>query len=116
MLGQIATFAFAPTFVFGPTFVFAIAGCFSAAVIGITLRDALPQWGRLLAERRALADDRVYLFTLIETPRHNGTAAPAVAIPVAAGGQVLAVPAGQAMINPVRRRAATAAVPLRAAA
>jgi hypothetical protein len=96
MLGQIATFAFAT------------AGCLGAAVIGISLRDALPRWGRLLAERRALADDRVYLFTLIETPRHDGTAAPMPA--------TQAVPAAQAVIHPVRRRVPGLAVPLRAAA
>jgi len=99
MLGQIATFAFAMT------------GCFSAAVIGISLRDALPRWSRLMAERRALADDRVYLYTLIETPRHDGTPAPAVAAIA-----VPATPAVQVVINPVRRRAPNLAVPLRAAA
>ena len=99
MLGQIATFAFAT------------AGCFSAAVIGISMRDAVPRWGRLLAERRALADDRVYLFTLIETPRHDGTSAPAPAAYSAA-----AIPATAAVFPAVRRRAPGLAGPLRAAA
>ena len=99
MLGQIATFAFAT------------AGCFSAAVIGIGLRDALPRWGRLIAERRALADDRVYLYSLIETPRHDGAPAP-----TAGACHASAVAPAQAVIHPVRRRVSTGAVPLRAAA
>jgi hypothetical protein len=96
MIGLIATLAFATT-----------AGCTGAAVIGTSLRNALPKLRRIAAERRTLAEDRVYLFTLIETPRHDGTPAPT--------GPALAVPAAQAVINPVRRRR-DVCVPLRAAA
>ena len=93
------------------TLVFASAGCTSAAVIGSSLRGALPALRRLAQEQRTLAEDRVYLFTLIETPRHDGTPAPAVAAYAAA---VVAAPA--AVINPVRRRVPAPVVPLRAAA
>ncbi len=58
------------------TFVFVAAGCISAAVIATSLRNALPVVRRLAADRRALAEDSVYLFTLIETPRHGGRPAP----------------------------------------
>ena len=43
--------------------VFAIAGCTSAAVIGSSLRSALPALRRMAEERRALVEDRFYLFT-----------------------------------------------------
>ena len=91
------------------TFVFAAAGCTSAAVIGASVRNALPAVRRLAAERHTLADDRVYLFTLIETPRHDGTPAPSVATYAAP----VAAPAHPAFYR-VRHRAPV--VPLRAAA
>ncbi len=59
------------------TLVFAAAGCASAAVIGTSIRNALPAVRRLAAAQGSLAEDRVYLFSLIETPRHDGTPAPA---------------------------------------
>ncbi len=88
--------------------VFAIAGCTSAAVIGSSLRSALPALRRMAEERRALAEDRFYLFTLIETPRRLGTPAPTAA--------AIAVRAPVAGV--VRRRAVmpVAADRLRAAA
>ncbi len=106
MLATIATLVFAPL-------VSATAACTATAVIGTSLRDALPALRRLAADRRALADDRVYLYTLIETPRHDGTPAPVVAAPAV---QDVARPV---MINPLRRRPAAlpiAPAPLRAAA
>lgn len=57
--------------------VFITAGCASAAVIGTSIRDALPALRRLNAERGSLAEDRAYLVTIIETPRHEGALAPA---------------------------------------
>jgi hypothetical protein len=69
------------------TTVFAAAGCFSAGVIGHSVRTSLPALRRLAHERRLLAEDRAYLYTLIETPRHDGTMPPAIAAadaPVAA--------------------------------
>lgn len=93
------------------TLVFATAGCASATVIGTSLRDALPALRRLAAERRALAEDRVYLFTLIETPRHSGEPLPAQTAP--------AMPR-VVVTSAVRRRAqvqaAACSAPLRAAA
>ena len=89
------------------TLVFVTAGCTSAAVIGSSVRNALPSLRRLAAERRSLAEDRVYLFTLIETPRHAGAQAPTPA-PLAAAPRA-AMPAA------IRRRAQVPA-PLRAAA
>jgi len=91
------------------TFVFVLAGCTSAAVIATSVRDALPALRRLAAERRTLAEDRTYLFTLIETPRHDGTPAPAVAVCA-----TRTVPATG--FHTIRRRAAGATLPLRAAA
>jgi hypothetical protein len=82
------------------TLVFATAGCISAGVIGSSVRGALPALRRLAAERRALAEDRVYLFTLIETPRHADAVAPAMVVQVAAP-----VPVRAAFGMPVRRRA-----------
>ena len=93
------------------TLVFATAGCASAAVIGSSLRQALPTVRRLAAERRTLAEDRVYLFTLIETQRHDGTPAPMVAT-----GHGAASSAAQVVINPARRRTSGGPVRLRAAA
>jgi hypothetical protein len=97
------------------TLVFAIAGCTAAAVIGSSLRSALPALRRLAAERRALAEDRVYLFTLIETPRHDGTPAPVTAAVVTAAPAMAARTPGAGV---VRRRAPLplAAGRLRAAA
>jgi hypothetical protein len=89
------------------TFLLAAAGCFGAVVIGTSLRGALHSWRRLNADRHSLALDRSYLVTVIETPRHDGTPAPAPvlrpqpAIPVA---------------SPIRRRARVSRAPLRAAA
>lgn len=83
------------------TLVFATAGCIGAAVIGSSLRNALPAVRRLAADRRALAEDRVYLFTLIDTPRHADDVAPAmVAVEVSTPAPVRA-----AVGTPVRRRA-----------
>jgi hypothetical protein len=70
------------------TLVFAAAGCAGIAVIGASIRNALPQLRMLSAQQRALAIDplaldRVYLVSLIETPRHDGTLAPVPAITVA---------------------------------
>ncbi len=65
------------------TLVFAAAGCASAAVIGTSVRNALPAVRRLAAEQDSLAEDRVYLVSLIETPRHDGTPAPAPRIDAA---------------------------------
>jgi hypothetical protein len=101
--------------------VFATAGIAAVAVIGSSVRGALPMVRHLAAERRALADDRVYLFSLIETPRHAGSCAPAAAAllpqpammaPAAAAARVSAVTATAA----VNRRARSLSVPLRAAA
>jgi len=69
------------------TFVFATAGCASSAVIGTSIRNALPVLRRLSGQRGALASDplaldRVYLVSLIETPRHDGALAPVPAIAV----------------------------------
>jgi hypothetical protein len=96
------------------TLVITTAGCTGAATIGTSLRRALPALRRLNAERRMMALDRTYLFTLIETPRHDGTPAPAPVLrPVAA-----AVPANpnSGGPQPIRRRARVARAPLRAAA
>jgi hypothetical protein len=97
------------------TLVFATAGCTSAAVIGTSLRDALPALRRLTTERRTLAEDRAYLFTLIETPRHAGALAPAMGTDVAAPTPVRAT-----VGIPIRRRALVqtpvSSAPLRAAA
>jgi len=67
------------------TTVFAAAGCFSAGVIGHSLRASLLALRRLAHERRIIAEDRAYLYTLIETPRHDGTLPPVV---IPAGAQV----------------------------
>lgn len=75
--------------------VFATAGCGGAAVIGTSIRDALPALRRLNAERGSLAEDRAYLITIIEAPRHEGALAPApklVARTVAAPTRVVAEP------------------------
>jgi len=70
------------------TLVFATAGCASSAVIGTSIRNALPALRRLSGQHRVLANDplaldRAYLVSLIETPRHDGSLAPvpAVAVP-----------------------------------
>ncbi len=76
------------------TLVFATAGCASAAVIGTSLRSALPHLRALAADRHSLAEDRVYLVSLIETPRHAGAPAPQVIPAVIRAGA------------PIRRRAA----------
>ncbi len=54
------------------TLVFAAAGYFGGAIVIVSVRDAAPSLRRLSAERRSLAADQVYLFTMIETPRHEG--------------------------------------------
>jgi len=90
------------------TLVFATAGCTSAAVIGTTIRDALPAVRRLVAERGSLAEDRVYLIMMIETPRHDGTPAPAPK--AAAPARVAAEPV--AVVGRVRRRAWASPQPL----
>ena len=69
------------------TFVFVTAGCASSAVIGTSIRNALPALRRLSGQRAALVSDplaldRVYLVSLIETPRHDGAPAPVSAIAV----------------------------------
>jgi hypothetical protein len=84
------------------TLVFASAGCFGAAVIGTSLRNALPAVRRLAAERRSLAEDSVYLFTLIETPRHADAVAPAMVTVVDAAAAL--APVRAAVGSPVRRR------------
>ena len=95
------------------TLIFTAAGCASVAVIATSVHDALPALRRLVAERQTLADDRVYLITLIETPRHAGAPAPLPeALPVT-GGMVLV---RAFMINAARRRIPGLAGPLRAAA
>ena len=95
------------------TLVFTAAGCASVAVIATSVRGAFPALRRLSAERQTLADDRVYLITLIETPRHAGAPAPlAVASPVKGG----MVPVRAFMIKAARRRIPGLAGPLRAAA
>lgn len=70
------------------TLVFAAAGCASTAAIVASISNALPAVRRLSGERKALAADalaldRVYLVSLIETPLHDGTRppAPVVAVP-----------------------------------
>ncbi|WP_353227553.1 hypothetical protein [Novosphingobium sp.] len=97
--------------------VFATAGIAGVAVIGSSVRGALPMVRHLAAERRALADDRVYLFSLIETPRHAGSCAPVAA--ALSPQSTLTAPAGTARIAAtatVNRRARSLPVPLRAAA
>jgi hypothetical protein len=96
------------------TLVFASAGCTSAAVIGSSLRGALPALRRLAQEQRTLAEDRVYLFTLIETPRHDGAPVPALVTTPAAP----AIPVRTPIAAAGRRRAplSVGAAPLRAAA
>ena len=97
--------------------VFATAGLAGVAVIGSSVRGALPTVRQLAAERRALADDRVYLFSLIETSRHAGSCAP-VATALSPEPTLLA-PATTARIAAtatVNRRARSLSVPLRAAA
>jgi hypothetical protein len=89
------------------TLVFATAGGASAAVIASSVRQALPALRRLAAERGSLAEDRAYLITLIETPRHDGTPAPVAAA---------MAPARALVVNPARRRMRGSAGPLRAAA
>jgi hypothetical protein len=93
--------------------VFVLAGCTSVAVIATSVHNALPALRRLAAERRTLAEDlaqdRTYLFTLIETPPHDGTPAPAVAVNVARAAPAIG-------LRLVRHRAAGAPLPLRAAA
>ena len=93
------------------TLVFATAGGASTAVIASSLRQALPALRRLAAERGSLAEDRAYLITLIETPRHDGTPAPQVA-----AVQAATVPARALVVNPARRRMPGLPGPLRAAA
>ena len=71
------------------TLVFASAGCASTAVIVTSICNALPKVRFLSGQRRALAADplaldRVYLVSLIETPRHDGMPAPVPAIAEAA--------------------------------
>ena len=63
------------------TLVFATAGCAGAAVIATSIRNAVPGVRRVLAEHKVLSNDplaldRVYLVSLIETPRHDGSLAP----------------------------------------
>jgi hypothetical protein len=96
------------------TLVFATAGGASTAVIASSLRQALPALRRLAAERGSLAEDRAYLITLIETPRHDGTPAPQVA--AAQVAQAASAPARALVVNPARRRMAGMRGPLRAAA
>jgi hypothetical protein len=76
------------------TLVFAAAGCVSAAVIGTSIRNALPAVRRLAAAQGSLAEDRVFLVSLIESPRHDGTPAPAARIdpaPVHAAERIVAM-------------------------
>ncbi len=63
------------------TLVFATAGCAGTAVIATSIRNALPGFRRVSAQQKELSNDplaldRVYLVSLIETPRHDGSLAP----------------------------------------
>ena len=55
---------------------FAIAGCASALVLGSSLRRALPLVRGIVADSRSIAEDRVWLITMIETPRHQAGTPP----------------------------------------
>lgn len=55
---------------------FAIAGCASALVLGSSLRRALPLVRAIAADRQSIAEDRVWLITMIETPRHQAGTPP----------------------------------------
>ena len=96
--------------------VFATAGFAAVAVIGSSVRGALPKVRHLAAERRTLAEDRVYLFSLIETPRHAGSCASLACTPSVQPVVMAPAAARVSATAAVNRRARSLPVPLRAAA
>lgn len=88
---------------------FAASGSVAALVAGSSLTRIAPACRRLVAERQALAADRIYLVTLIETPRPDPRPSPA---PAAASASRVEV----GTLAPIRRPRRAFAVPLRAAA
>lgn len=87
--------------------VFVAAGCGAVAVIAISLHDALPRIRAIAADHAGLASDRVFLVTLIETPRREDTPPPRAVV----GGE------SAARARPaIRRLPQAATAPLRAAA
>ncbi|WP_232281113.1 hypothetical protein [Novosphingobium nitrogenifigens] len=97
--------------------VFVTAGCTSVAVIGSSVRGALPAIRRIVAEHGSIAQDRVFLYTLIETPRHDGTPPPRVEAPAARPEHAFAQPAFAGVARgAIKRRRQAFPAPLRAAA
>lgn len=91
--------------------VFVAAGCGAVAVIATSLHDALPRIRAITADRAGLASDRVFLVTLIETPRREDTPPPRAVV----GGVVGDGGATRARAA-LRRQPQAASAPLRAAA
>lgn len=89
---------------------FALSACAGGAVIDASLRRALPLVRGLAAERRSLAADRVWLITMIETPRHQtGTPPRPECDRAAIAGFPSAAPRGALAISrPLRQAAAPA--------
>lgn len=87
----------------------AASGATAGLVVAKNCTRIAPAWRRLNAERRSLAADRVYLITLIETPRPDPFAR---AVPATGTATSMQPAAPIAIMRPRRAFAA----PLRAAA
>lgn len=88
---------------------FALSACAGAAVIGTSLRRALPLVRGLAAERRSLAADRVWLITMIETPRHQAGTPPRPECAGAAIAGFAPAPRGIPLVSRPQRQAAAPA-------
>ena len=96
------------------TLVIATAATASAAVIGSSVRQAMPKLRRIASAHAALVDDRVFLFSVIDAPRAKPGPAPLPALSETAAWAVARVRIEA--LRPVSRRLRRASAGLREAA